>query len=108
MLTDEDIGDVIKTLGHDDLQKLYGALGLSRQQVQKIEDSSQTRDVDLKARDVLEFWRKEYQQASHDTILEALNKCDNRAAKEQLERTWNITGGRKSRIGHKKCNILLN
>ncbi|XP_072049912.1 uncharacterized protein [Amphiura filiformis] len=91
MLTDAEIGDIIKQLGPDDLQKLYSALGLSSQQVQKIESGTETTDVDLRARCVLEFWRESNQQASHNAILDALEKCQNREAKEKLETLWNIT-----------------
>ncbi|XP_072048939.1 uncharacterized protein [Amphiura filiformis] len=88
MLTDAEIGNVIKQLGPDDLQKLYSALGLSSQQVQKIESSTETTDVDLRARCVLEFWRENNQQASHNVIIDALEKCQNREAKEKLETLW--------------------
>ncbi|XP_072049786.1 probable serine/threonine-protein kinase pats1 [Amphiura filiformis] len=91
MLTDADIADIIQQLGPDDLQKLYIALGLSSQQVQKIEGSTETIDVDLRARCVLEFWRGNNQQASHNAILDGLEKCQNREAKEKLETLWNMT-----------------
>ena len=92
-IPDADIRDVIKHLGPDELQKLFFELELTSQQIQKAKRSTDTHDVELQAMSVFELWRKDRgQHATHFAILDGLEECDNRDAKEELEKKWNITG----------------
>ena len=55
--------------------------------------STGTRDVIVNARKVLELWRDQKGHlATRQAILEALDGCGNRNAREQLEETWKLKG----------------
>ena len=91
-----DFDDVIKLLGPADLERLFHALDLQSTDIEKAQENVSLNDVDLKARNVLLFWRKtKGKAATRERILEALKKCENRNAVQQLEATWNIEGMHK-------------
>ena len=90
-ISDADIGVVINHLGPDDLHKLYYELALSKEKVQKCEQSAGTHDIDLQARSVLEFWRKDCKEAAtRMAILNGLEQCGNAEIKDVLEEKWGI------------------
>ena len=92
--SDSDFGDVIKLLTPSDLRELYYGLGISSRDMQTWEaDIGERASVNLRARNVLETWRKqEASNASRQAILLALEKCKNRDAKEKLQKLWEPGG----------------
>ena len=88
--TDSDFGDVIKLLTPYDLKELYYELGISSRDMQTWEaDAGERASVYLRARSVLETWRKqEGSKASRQAILDALENCKNKDAKEKLQSQW--------------------
>ena len=91
--SDDDLSDVIKLLGPDDFQKLYDELQIHHRDVQKAEERSGTKDVDLKAKAVLRHWKTtQGRKASRQRILDALYRCGNIQAKENLIKIWGIKG----------------
>ena len=92
-ISDADFGDITKVLGKDDLQNLFYALGLLHQDIEKAERSADTKDVNLCAKEVLRFWRKQNGHlATRKAVIEALATAENRYGIEQLEVKWNLTG----------------
>ena len=85
--------DVIQLLGPDDLRKLFQALGVDYRDVEKAERNADTADIDTKAWNVLRLWRNSLgARATRSCILNALEKCMNMEAWEQLNETWNQRG----------------
>ena len=88
--------DVIQLLGPDDLRKLFQALGVDYSDVEKVERNVDTTDIDTKAWNVLRLWRNRLGAgATRSCILNALEKCMNMEACEQLDETWNQRGNIK-------------
>ena len=94
MVSNDDINDIIKlSLDYNDFQKLYGELQIPSHEVANAIHSTGTRDVIINARKVLELWcRLRGHVATRQAILEALDGCGNRNAREQLEETWKLKG----------------
>ena len=98
IITESDFDDVIKLIGIADLEKFFLELGLRPTDIEKEKANAGVNDINLQARNVLRFWSKtEGKAASRERILEALEKCENRLAVQQLEATWKLEG---------MCNIL--
>ena len=92
-IIESDFDDIIKLLGIADLERLYHALGLQSTDIEKAQANAGCNNVDIKARYVLQFWLKtEGKGATRERILEALEKCQNRLAVQQLESTWKSEG----------------
>ena len=92
-ISGDDLSDVIELLGPDDFQKLFDALQIHHRDVQKAEERSGTKDVDLKAKAVLRHWKQtQGHNASRQHILDALYRCGNIQAKENLIKIWKIKG----------------
>ena len=92
-ISEEDFTTVARLLSADDLQKLYTALGIPLQDVEKAEINAATTDVDLRARAVLIDWRKKKgSSASRQALLDALQKCRNFEAAGKLEEMWTGKG----------------
>ena len=93
MISDADFGDITEVLGKDDLQNLFHALGLRLEDIEKIESSTGTMDVNIRARKVLHFWRQRNGNlATRQALLQALARVRNRYAIEQLDAKWNLKG----------------
>ena len=94
--SDKDFGQVIKLLSSSDLREVYYELGISSTDWHKWEeDAGERASVNLRARSVLETWRKrEASKASRQAILNALESCRNIDAKEQLQKLWEPSGKR--------------
>ena len=97
-ITESDFDDVIKLLYIADLESFFLELGLQPTDIEKEKANAGVNNVHLQARNVLRFWRKtEGTAATRERILEALEKCENRLAVQQLEDKWKLEG---------KCNNL--
>ena len=84
---------MIQLLGPDDLKKLFQALDIDYRDVEKAEKNADTTDTDTRAWHVLRLWQKRLGKgAKRSCILDALEKCNNIDALEQLEATWNQQG----------------
>ena len=93
VISDADFGDVTELLGRDDLQNLFHALGLRLEDTEKVECSTGTTDVNIRARKVLHFWRQRNGHlATRQSVLQALARVGNRYATEQLIAKWNLKG----------------
>ena len=92
--SDKDFGDVIKLLTPFGLKELYYELGISSRDMQTWEaDAGDGASTYLKARSVLETWRnRQASKASRQAILQALEDCNNRDAKEKLQKMWEPSG----------------
>ena len=78
-----------KLLSIDELKFLYIELGLESRDVEKAEAEAGTTNENLKARQVLLEWRKNKgHDATREFVLEALEKCGNTRAMEELHKTW--------------------
>ena len=91
--TDRDFGDLIRLLGADDLHELFPALDIKYTDIEKEEVGAASPHPDLKARNVLNFWRQnKASEATCQALLDALQHCGNVHAKETLEDMWNGKG----------------
>ena len=92
-ISEDDLNDVTELLDPDDLQKLFDELQIHHRDVRKAEERVSTKDVDLKARAVLRHWKKiQGHKASKQFILDALDRCENIQAKENLIAAWEMKG----------------
>ena len=99
---------MVKFLAPVDLQNLYEALGIPKRKVLKAEASASTSDVDLKAKEVLRQWKqKKGKLATRKTILDALQKCENLEAKEQLEEEWTRKGNKQNFASDSRIPYVL-
>ena len=104
-ISDADFGDITEVLGKDELQDFFHALGLPHQDIEKAECSTSTLNVNLRARNVLRFWRQTNGHlATRHAVLQALEINRNRHAIEQLEAKWNMKGELASYFCLKSCN----
>ena len=79
----------MRVLGLSDLQRLYDALGIESNDVEKAEKKADTKDVDLMGRAVLVFWRKTNgRDATRQAILDAMDACRDAQAKRKLIQRW--------------------
>ena len=80
---------VAKLLGIDELKFLYDELDLESRDVEKAEAEANTSNETLKARQVLLEWRKSSgHRATRECVLEALKKCGNIKAMDELQQIW--------------------
>ena len=90
-IEERDFTDVVRVLGPSDLQRLYSALGVESNDVEKAEKRADTKDVDLIGRAVLVFWRKTSgQDATRQAILNAMDACCDAQAKGKLIQRWQL------------------
>ena len=82
-------------MGPDELRKLFHELGIRQRDIEKVERSANTDNIDLKAKAVLRWWVKTNgRKATREAILEALGNSQDKQAKllslqEQLvKRGW--------------------
>ena len=90
-VSDRDIRDITSKTGllHADLQRLFHALNMTHAEIQNAERNTDSRDIILQARRVLNDWRmKNGRNACRRRIVEALLECNLVDAKEILEATW--------------------
>ena len=100
-MSGRDIGDVIRLLGTTDLQELLHALNIKDTDIEKEEKNASSDHPDLKARAVFNFWMKvNGNNATRQSILDALVKCDNIEATENLQDIWDEKGKTK------KCPVI--
>ena len=89
VIEERDFTDVVGVLGPSDLQRLYSALGVESNDVEKAEKRADTKDVDLIGREVLVFWRKTIgRDATRQAILDAMDACRDTQAKGKLIQRW--------------------
>ena len=92
-VSDRDIWDIASktNLLHADLQCLFHALNMSGPEIENAERNTDSRDVTLRARRVLNEWReKNGRNACRIRILDAFLECGFIDAKETLEKTWSL------------------
>ena len=88
-----DFKEIVRLLGHAELEMFYPELGLSDQDIEKAKINANVDDVDLKAMNVLRLWlKKKGQQATRQAVLQALERCECKNAMEQLRIKWGLTG----------------
>ena len=92
--TDSDFIDVIQLLGPVDLQKLFYALDTKQRDIKIADRCSASPELeDLKAIQVFQKWRKDYgKKATRKLVLDALTRCDNVEAEEELAERWKNLG----------------
>ncbi|XP_072015013.1 NLR family CARD domain-containing protein 4-like [Amphiura filiformis] len=93
-VSDSDIKDIASnaTLLHNQLRHLFVELGIKAPDVENAECRIETRDFQLQAIEVLQFWRQSNgEKATRRAIIEALGECHFCDAKEILEKKWSIS-----------------
>ena len=92
-MSDKDIWDITsKTkLLHADLQRMFHALDMSLPEIENAERNTDAGDVTLRARRVLNDWRKKNgRNACRRRIIVALLECGLVDAIEILQETWDL------------------
>ena len=70
--SESDYHDITDELGSDELQHLFHNLGISQQDIERVERNADTTDYRSKARAVLEWWKKrEGRYATSEALHEA-------------------------------------
>ncbi|XP_072033665.1 uncharacterized protein [Amphiura filiformis] len=88
--TDSDFLAAIQILGHDELKKLFYALGMKQRDIEMVDKCNATRSEDLLAIDILQKWQKaDGPKATRQAVLDALRYCNNIEAEEELTCKWN-------------------
>ena len=92
-MSSRDIGDVIRLLGATDLHELFYSLNIKHTDIEKEEKNASSDHPGLKARAVFNFWIKvNGNNATRQSILDALVKSDNVEAAENLQDIWDGKG----------------
>ena len=88
-----DFVDVIQLLGPDDLKKLFYALDIKQRDIQVADRSSMSPEEDLWAIQVFQKWKENTGgKATRKLILDALRRCNNIEAEEELSDKWKERG----------------
>ena len=87
-MSDSHLHDVIQLLSSKDVPRLFRALNINSDEIEKAEMNASTSEE--KSWIVLQYWRhREAEKATRHCILSALETCGNKKQKEQLDSTWN-------------------
>ncbi|XP_072020841.1 twitchin-like [Amphiura filiformis] len=93
-VTDSDINDVAckAKLQHNQLKHLFNELHIGKANIENAERIADTKDFKLQSNEVLQTWRQiNGKNATKQSILEALTKCNLIEAKEILLVKWTVT-----------------
>ena len=114
-VSDKDIQDITSkaNLEHADLQRMFHTLSMTHAEIENAERNTDSRDVTLRARRVLNEWRKKNgRNACRRRICDALSECSLVDAKEILEATWGIAPQGKHFMvachNHSKKDAVIN
>ena len=84
---------MVKLLRPYDLMKLLTALDIHEDDLKELERDLAANDDDLRAMGVFQTWRKaKGSRATRMAILDALRRCDNVEAEEELVEKWREKG----------------
>ena len=99
---------MVELLRPYDLMKLLTVLGIQECEIQELERDLAANDEDLRAMGVFQTWRKANgSRATRIAILDALRRCNNVEAEEELAEKWREKGNFVNYFTHTKKSSLL-